>query len=65
MEKLDLCDLGFFFAGLGLCIMLIIFAIDVTKDAEEESCVRFYRKNNYITESCEVYRQKLELIDNE
>lgn len=41
---------------VGFGIMFCVF----DNDAEEKDCVEFFKKNNYITESCEIYTDKLE-----
>lgn len=46
-------------------ISVIFFAINLGKflsEKSEEECVSFYKENNYVLKSCEVYRDKLEVI---
>lgn len=61
LEKAE--DIFIISFGISLIIFITIFAISITKDYEEEECVKFYVKNKYITESCEIYREKLEKIN--
>lgn len=46
---------------VGTCA--IILTCSFSDDIEEQDCVKFYKENNYITKSCEIYREKLEAIN--
>lgn len=46
--------------GLAVAISVCIMSYNFSKNELEEDCVNFYKKNNYILESCEIYRDKLE-----
>lgn len=51
-----------------LGISLIIFAYQLGSyffDKTEEACFEYYKSNNYILDSCEKYRDKLEAINEE
>ena len=49
--------LGLFF-GIIIGTTITVYSFD--NDAEEKDCVDFFKKNNYITEKCEIYSDKLE-----
>ena len=53
-------SIAFICMGLGIAISLPIMFYNFSKNELEEDCVNFYKKNNYILESCEIYRDKLE-----
>lgn len=50
----------FCFWGLAIAISLCIFSYNFSKNDSEKDCVDFYKKNNYILDGCEIYRDKLE-----
>lgn len=45
---------------LGLMFGVIYYFVDLARDVNEKDCVNFYKKNNYILNECEIYRDKLE-----
>ena len=53
-------NLVFVFWGLSISISVCIMANNFSKNEIEEDCVNFYKKNNYILNECEIYRDKLE-----
>lgn len=59
-EELILLILVFFIG-----FSAIIFTSSFSNDIEEKECVKFYKENNYITKSCEIYKEKLEELKNE
>ena len=61
LEKAE--DIFIISFAISLIIFVTIFAINITEDYEEQECVKFYIKNKYITKSCEIYREKLEEIN--
>ena len=63
IKNFDGFDLFLLFLGFGLMISLIILVFNFSNDKTEESCVKFYKENHYITNKCEEYRDKLENID--
>lgn len=56
-EEFILIILTFFF---GICSIIFINSFSI--DNKEKRCVEFYKDNNYITKSCEIFRYKLEAI---
>ncbi len=52
---------GFIVFVIGICFL--IFVRSFCYDRDEKDCVDFYKKNNYILNSCEKYRDKLEVLE--
>lgn len=46
--------------GIAAIIFVTIWTINGSEDYKEQECVKFYKENNYITKSCEIYKEKLE-----
>ena len=46
-----------FFIGALIGFFVLFYSID--NDQEEKDCVEFYKKYNYVTDKCEVYKDKL------
>ena len=61
-RNLDRSDLFFIFVSIGVTVSLIICAISFSFDKFEQDCVKFYKENHYITNSCEKYSNKLKEI---
>lgn len=62
-KKFDSEDLFIVFVGIGFMISLIICASTLSHDFSERECVRFYKKNHYVTNDCKRYANKLEALD--
>lgn len=62
-KKFDSEDLFIVLLGIGFMISLIICAFNLSHDFNERECVRFYKKNHYITNDCKRYANKLEALD--
>lgn len=56
-------DFWFFLPLLFLFFLLgLIIGYSYSDSYTESECVQFFNKNNYILDSCEIYRDKLEGI---
>lgn len=57
------CDIFIICFGISLIIIVTIFSINIIEDYQEQQCFNFYKESKYITKSCEIYRDKLEAIN--
>ena len=69
-KKFDIFDLCFIILSLSILIAVIFYSIYEYKKGifnihnnYESECVEFYKKNGYILDSCEKWKNKLENID--
>lgn len=44
-------------------ISWIIWTKNIYGDYEEKKCIEFYLKNNYVLDSCNKYKEKMEKIE--
>jgi hypothetical protein len=58
---LDIYDIFLICVGISLVISLPIFFYNISKNIEEKECVKFYKENNYILNSCKKYQKKLKI----
>ena len=49
--------------GISLIICLPILCFNFREEHNEQQCVEFYKKTNYITKACEKYNDKLEALN--
>lgn len=58
--KIDLLEKFFLIMSFIVFILCVFYLFYVE---HEKECVDFYKGNNYILETCEMYKDKLENID--
>lgn len=60
MEDFDLIDILLLILFIFVGLSFLIWVYNESKISDEKTCVNFYKENNYILESCEIYKDKLE-----
>ena len=60
MNDFDSVDIILIILGFCLGVSLIICVNNASKISDEKSCVEFYKKNSYVLDSCQKYKEKLE-----